>query len=93
MRKCNDLNRLEIKANNQEIEEVKSFKLLGVYIYCQLLWEDQISNIFLIIRTRLFILKRIRQNLPLHSRIMFNNALIYSHLLYCCTESDIILHQ
>ena len=85
MRKFNDLDRLEVKANNQEIEEVKSFKLLGVYIDCQLLWEDQISNIFLITSKRLFLLKRIRQNLPLHSRIMFYNALINPHLLYCCT--------
>ena len=45
MRKSNDFDRLEIEANNQEREEVKSFKLLGVYIDCQLLWEDQISNI------------------------------------------------
>ena len=33
----------------------------------------------------IILLKRIRQNLPLHSRIMFYNALINPHLLYCCT--------
>ena len=48
MRKCNDLNRLEIKANNEAIEE-------GLYIDCQLLWEDQICNIFLTISKRLFL--------------------------------------
>lgn len=84
-RKFNDPDLLITKANNQAIEEVNSFKLLGVHIDSQLQWEDHISNVFQIINKRLFLLKRIRHNLPLHSCVMFYNALINPHLLYCCT--------
>lgn len=76
---------LNVKVNNVLTEEVKSFKLLGVHFDNLLTWDEQILHIYKNINKRLLLLKRIRQNLPHHSRIMFYESLIYSYLLYCCS--------
>ena len=55
--------------------------ILGILFDCNLKWDCQIDKIYKTINSRLYLLKIIRQSLPLRFRIQFYYALIYPHLL------------
>lgn len=84
-RKFPDASPLVIKLNEKIIEEVKTVKLLGITFDQHLKWDHQITNIYNIVNSRLYLLKRIRNNLTHRCRIQFYYALIHPHFLYCCT--------
>ena len=80
-----DISPLIIKLNGRIIQEVKSTRLLGVLFDDLLKWEHQITSIYKIVNSRLYLFKRNRNNLTHSCRIKFYYALIYSHFLCCCT--------
>ena len=56
------------------LDEVSSFKYLGIVINNRLTWQDHVDQMFSNINKKLGLLKRIRYCLPLDATLMFFNS-------------------
>ena len=64
----------EIQCSNcmfLDLDEVSSFKYLGIAINNRLTWQDHVDQMFSKINKKLCLLKRIRYCLPLDARLLF----------------------
>ena len=73
---------LVVTVGDVHLEEVQSYKYLGVMININLAWHDHIQFIKSKINKKLGLLKRIKNYLPLHSRILFYNSYILRNFDY-----------
>ena len=73
-----------ITVSGETIENVKNEKLLGVYIDNQLKWTEQVNKISVAISSKINLLQKIRNYLPMHVRVIFFNAYILPLFDYCC---------
>ena len=55
----------------ETLENTDSFTYLGITINTNLTWENHIEKICLSVRRKLNLLKRLKQYLPLFSRLLF----------------------
>ena len=76
---------LVTSVGDAPLEEVESYKYLGVMISNNLTWHDHIEFIKSKINKKLGLLKRIKNYLPLHSRILFYNSYILPSFDYADT--------
>ncbi len=76
---------LVTSVGDAPLEEVESYKYLGVKISNNLTWHDHIEFIKSKINKKLGLLKRIKNYLPLHSRILFYNSYILPSFDYADT--------
>lgn len=74
---------LDIKINDIVIPYVSSAKLLGVHFDQTLSWDQHVVNIQKKINSNLYLLKQIKEFLPLDARKLFYNCYILPHLDYC----------
>ena len=74
---------LNIEMDNNKIPCVTSTKLLGVHIDQQLTWNEQIKHVRRKIASNLYLLKQIKEYLPLEARKLFFNSYILPHFDYC----------
>ena len=74
---------LTIQIDMETLENTDSFTYLGITINTNLTWEDHIEKICLSVRRKLNLLKRLKQYLPLFSRLLFFNTLILPYFDYC----------
>ena len=84
-RKFSYLSEITIDVNDHIIKKIAHTILLGVTLDQHLKWDKQVNNIYNIINSRLYLLKRIGSYLDLQCRIQFFYALVYPYLLYCNT--------
>ena len=76
-------NTLSIAVSGETIENVKNEKLLGIYIDNQLKWTEQVNKISVAISSKINLLQKIRNYLPMHVRVIFFNAYILPLFDYC----------
>ena len=78
-------NQLAITLNDQELQQVKQHKVIGVVVDENLLWREHANVFFKKVSQTLALFRRIKHFLPKWSKIMFYNAYIMPHLDYCVT--------
>ena len=78
----------QLYIRGQNIEEVKSHKVLGAIIDNDLSWSDHIAELGKRISTRIYQLRKIKNFLNLHSRKLFFHAHILSLINYASTLWD-----
>ena len=78
-----DSDSLSLKYDNISLDITTGDKVLGVYINQNLKWDTHISYIRKKISTNLWLLSRIKSNIPLDYRIVYYKAYIQPHLDYC----------
>ena len=81
--RLSDSNLLSLKYDNISLDITTGDKILGVYINQNLKWDTQILYIRKKILTNLWLLSRIKSNIPLDYRIIYYKAYIQPHLDYC----------
>lgn len=81
--KMANLSELEIQINGDSIENVHSYKLLGVTIDENLNWDEQVNKVCKIISSKISLLNKIKIFLPTHIRQLFYNAYILPYIDYC----------
>ena len=81
--KLKQLSELCITVNETCIENVHSFKLLGIDIDENLSWEDHVDRICKTISSKVSLLYKIKVYLPIHTRQLFYNAYILPYIDYC----------
>ena len=64
------------KVDNMDLDELSSFKYLGIVINNRLTWQDHVDQMFSKINKKLGLLKRIRYCLPLDARLLFFNSYV-----------------
>ena len=74
---------LKIELNNTEIPNVPSTKLLGVHIDQHLSWYEHVQHVQKKITSTLYLLKQIKEFLPLEARKLFFNSYVQPHFDYC----------
>ena len=85
---------MDIKMDGIALENVDSEKLLGVIIEQNLSWSKHIDRVCSKIKSKLYLLSRIRTYLPRSARKQFFNSFILPHFDYClsvwgnCTVKD-----
>ena len=78
-------NQLAITLNDQELQQVKQHKVIGVVVDGNLQWCERVNGVFKKVSLTLALFRRIKHLLPKWSKIMFYNAYIMPHLDYCVT--------
>ncbi len=76
---------LSIPLKGDILQHVWSDKLLGVTVDQHLNWHEHVNQIHRKISSNLALLWRIRQYIPIDTRITFYNAFIQPHLTFCST--------
>ena len=74
---------LNVVINGTQIDQVQYAKLLGITIDSFLSWKNHIDNISSQIRSRLYLLRRIKPFLTQACCFRYYNSCIYSSFLYC----------
>ena len=74
--RLNKIDSISFKVDNMDLDEVCSFKYLGIVINNRLTWEDHVDQMFSKINKKLGLLKRIRYCLPLGARLLFFNSYV-----------------
>ena len=74
--RLNKIDSISFKVDNIDLDEVSSFKYLGIVINNRLNWQDHVDQMFSKINKKLGLLKRIRYCLPLDARLMFFNSYV-----------------
>lgn len=77
-----DGNHLSVTLDGAEIEQVTSYKLLGVTLDQDLTFSDHISSLKAKLSQRIGLLKKIKRYLPIKERLLYYNALIKPVLMY-----------
>jgi len=75
---------LDVQINGITIPCVSSTKLLGVHIDNVMCWDEHIRVIHNKIVRNLYLLRQIKQYLPVEARKLFVNSYILPHIDYCC---------
>ena len=78
--RLNKIDSISCKVDNMDLDEVSSFKYLGIVINNRLTWQDHVDQMFSKINKKLGLLKRIRYCLPLDARLVFLTAM-FCHCL------------
>lgn len=76
---------LKVKLGGKVLAMAQKDRLLGVTIDQDLTWAQHIQRVLQTANAHLALLRRIKQYLPVWSRITFYNAYILPHIDYCCT--------
>ena len=85
---------LNIHLSGQSIEQVRSFKFLGVLINDTLSWDDHINNIVSKVSRKLNLLRRLSWFLPRSLLILFLKSYVFPIFDYCdvvwnsCSKKD-----
>ena len=74
--RLNKIDSISFKIDNMDLDEVSSFKYLGIVINNRLTWQDHVDQMFSKINKKLGLLKRIRYCLPLDARLLFFNSYV-----------------
>ena len=74
--RLNKIDSISFKIDNMDLDEVSSFKYLGIVINDRLTWQDHVDQMFSKINKKLGLLKRIRYCLPLDARLLFFNSYV-----------------
>ena len=74
-----------IKFGNSEIKPTPCAKILGVYVDSALTWEKQVSQVTRRCYHVLVGLSKLRHKLPYVTKKMLIEALVFPHIIYCCT--------
>lgn len=74
---------LELVLGNSSLQNVESDKLLGVIIHKNLSWSPHVDSVCKKIKSKLYLLQRIRKYLPRSARRQFFNSFILPHFDYC----------
>ena len=72
-----------IKIDGNDIENVHSQKLLGVDIDENLNWDIQVDRVCKIISSKVSLLQKIKNHLPVHVRQLYYNSYILPYIDYC----------
>lgn len=75
--------KLIIRINQEEIEEVNDFKFLGVILDPELKFDKHVKKLCKTVKTNLNCFRMIRHYIPLKAAQLFMHAMIFSHLSYC----------
>ena len=75
-----------VLLNNVSVKTVSSFKLLGVYIDCNLTFKENVSNISSKVYGSLFSLKS-KFFLSIETKLQFSKTFILPHFDYCISLS------
>ena len=75
---------LAVSVNNITLDCVANEKLLGVMLNHNLDWSDHIRYTESKVKTKLYLLSRVKRFLTIHSRKIFYRSFIQPHLYYCC---------
>ena len=78
-----DTDALNLQLGSSTLTNVDSDKLLGVIIDKNLSWNAHVDSICQKIKSRLFLLQKIRKFLPMSARKKFFNSYILPHFDYC----------
>ena len=76
---------LNIKIDQEVIEEVSDFKFLGVILDSQLKFDKHIKKLSKTLKTNLNCFRMTRQYIPLYAAQLFMHAMVFSHMSYCVT--------
>jgi hypothetical protein len=74
---------LNISYKNVHLKLTTGDKLLGVNIHENLKWDDHINHIRRKVASNIWLLSKIKQYIPLGSRIIYYKAYIQPHLDFC----------
>ena len=74
-----------IKINNKFIEKVNTFKFLGIYLDCNLSWENHVNEITKKISKTVGVLSILKHYFPQKILLTIYNSLILSHFNYGIT--------
>ena len=79
-------NQLTTTLNDQEMQQVKQQKAVGVVVDEHLHWRERVNCVVKkVYQTIMALFRRIKHFLPKWSKIMFYNAYTMPHLDYCVT--------
>jgi len=76
---------LTLKVNDNILENVRSQKVLGVFIDCNISWHTHIDFVCKNLNNKISLLKHILYYLTDEMKQMFNNAYLVPIFDYCCT--------
>ena len=76
---------LNICLNDECIDNVDCYKLLGLQVDKHLTWEKQVADVCKKVAVKLGILRNIKHYLPMYVRKLFVNAYVLPLIDYCCT--------
>lgn len=76
---------LNLKIDNNAIENVTSHKILGLYIDKHLQWKVHIDKTCSKISSKITLLKKISNDLTFDMKKLFHNSYILTTFDYCCT--------
>ena len=79
--RLNKIDSISFKIDNMDLDEVSSFKYLGIVINNRLTWQDHVDQMFSKINKKLGLLKHIRYCLPLDGRLLFFLTAMFCHCL------------
>ena len=72
-----------LKVNNNNIERVTEFNILGVILHSHITWNKHINHIFMKIARSIGILYRLRNIYPESVLVTIYNTLVLPHFHYC----------
>jgi len=75
---------LSLTIENITLEQVSSYKFLGIHIDCRMSWECHISYINKKIACGLYALNSLKHFLPSYNLTMIYLSIVHSHLTYGC---------
>ena len=73
-------NQLALTLNDQQLQQVKQHKVIGVDVDENLQWGEHVTGVFKKVSQTLALFRRFKHFLPKWSKIMFYNAYIMPHL-------------
>jgi hypothetical protein len=73
LKKVQDIN---IRVDQQEIENAESFNYLGVIVKQNMCWADHVDSLCTKVAQRIGTINRVRKLLPLHARLTLYNSLV-----------------
>lgn len=76
---------LIVKVGEKTVEQVSHEKLLGIQIDEALTWDDQVKQVRKQVLYKLYILRKIKDYLPINIRKLFFSYYVKPHLDYCNT--------
>ena len=74
---------LEIFIDNNQIEQVKTVKFLGVFIDEDMKWKSHVNNILSNVSKSIGVMSKLRDLLQDHILLLLYNTLVLPHLNYC----------
>jgi hypothetical protein len=88
LKKVQDIN---IRVDQQEIENAESFNYLGVIVKENMCWADHVNSLCTKVAQRIGTINRVRKLLPLHARLTLYNSLVsplFSYAGFVCGDKN-----